>query len=169
MKRIGIFSDTHSFMHPEIQNHFNDCDEVWHVGDFGYLENVELTFSRSIFRGVFGNIDDKDIQLKYPEYQTFEVEGVKILMIHIAGSLPRYNTKVKKLIKTYAPRVLVCGHSHILKVQPDPESNLLYINPGAAGNHGFHRIRTLLKMDLTEGKIKNMQVIELGNRGSELI
>lgn len=169
MKRIGIFSDTHSFLHPNIQTHFNDCDEVWHAGDFGNIESIESLFQKSKTRGVYGNIDDKNIRILHPEYLTFEVEQAKILMIHIAGSLPRYNPKVKQLIKEYKPQILVCGHSHILKVQPDPQNKILYINPGAAGNHGFHKIRTLLKMDITKGKIENMQVIELGKRGSEVL
>ncbi len=114
---------------------------------------------------VFGNIDGHDVRAASPEDQVFVREGKKILMTHIARSLPRYNPRVRDLIKTHQPDVLVCGHSHLLKVQPDKANNLLFINPGAAGKHGFHKIKTLLRLEIQEGKIQNLEVVELGPRG----
>ncbi|MEQ9052857.1 MAG: metallophosphoesterase family protein, partial [Marinoscillum sp.] len=114
---------------------------------------------------VFGNIDGHEVRAASPEDLVFVREGKIILMTHIAGSPPRYNPRVRELIRTHQPDVLVCGHSHILKVQPDKANNLLFINPGAAGKHGFHKIKTLLRLEIQEGKIQNLEVVELGPRG----
>ena len=87
-------------------------------------------------------------------------------MTHIAGKPPRYNSRIKKLIKALKPDIFICGHSHILRVIPDKENNCLYINPGAAGKQGFHREKTIIRFDINSGKIENMEVIELGKRGA---
>jgi predicted phosphodiesterase len=85
-------------------------------------------------------------------------------MIHIAGKPPYYNLKTKKLISIEKPRILIYGHSHILKVNHDKKNNLLSINPGAAGRHGFHKKRTMIRFEIDGINILNMEVIELGNR-----
>lgn len=163
--QIGLISDTHGHLEPSVFEHFKSCDEIWHAGDIGpigLLEQLE-TFRPTV--AVFGNIDDHRVRTALPEDQLIEREGVRILITHIAGNMPRYNPRVKKLIQEFRPQVLVCGHSHILKVQPDKANELLYVNPGAAGIHGFHQIKTLLRMRLQEGKIVHMEVVELGKRG----
>ncbi len=165
MKRIGILSDTHGFLDDSIFSHFNDCDEIWHAGDIGNTDISHRLSEFKPYKAVFGNIDDKSVRLKHPEWHLFEEENIRIVIIHIAGSIPRYTKEVQKLIEEHKPQILICGHSHILKVAPDKKNNLLYINPGAAGHHGFHKFRTILKMDLAAGQIKNMQAIELGKRG----
>lgn len=165
MRRIGLLSDTHGFLDDNIFSHFNDCDEIWHAGDIGNTDICHRLAEFKPCRAVFGNIDDKSVRLDYPEWHLFEQEDIRIVIIHIAGPMPRYTKEVRKLIADHKPQVLICGHSHILKVAPDKTNNLLYINPGAAGHHGFHKFRTILKMDLNAGQVKNMQAIELGKRG----
>jgi putative phosphoesterase len=118
-------------------------------------------------KAVFGNIDGPDLRNRFPEFYETEIQGLKILMTHIAGNPPVYNTEVKRRILSVKPDLLICGHSHIAKVYRDPENNnLVYINPGAAGNHGFHRIKTIMRFEILEGKIKDLRVIELGKRGA---
>jgi predicted phosphodiesterase len=114
---------------------------------------------------VFGNIDSKEIRLKFQEDLIFNCDGLKIMITHIGGTPPGYKPRIKKLITENNPDVFICGHSHILKIGRDPAFNLLYINPGAAGNHGFHRMKTLVRFEITKGEIKNLEVIELGKRG----
>ena len=164
--KIGLISDTHSHLDPKVFEYFKNVDEIWHAGDIGTLSLLEELKPFKPTVAVFGNIDGHDIRSASPENQIFEREGVKVLMTHIAAKPPRYNPRVKKLITEHKPNILVCGHSHILKVQPDPANNLLFINPGAAGIHGFHQIKTLLRFDLEQGKPKNLEVIELGKRGA---
>ncbi|SOE23949.1 hypothetical protein SAMN06298216_4321 [Spirosomataceae bacterium TFI 002] len=162
---IGIVSDTHGFLDPLVLEHFKGCDEIWHAGDIGSkdllspLENIAPLFA------VYGNIDDKETSFIYPENQLLEREGVKILITHIAGKPPYYTTRVKKILKEEDVNVLICGHSHIVKVEKDKRlKNCVYINPGAAGKQGFHYKRTIMKMTLENKKITNLDLIELGKR-----
>jgi putative phosphoesterase len=167
MKKIGLLSDTHGYLDPKVSIHFKNCDEVWHAGDIGTLEVANALEKFKPFRAVFGNIDDKELQVRYPEDLFFPCEGVNIWMTHIGGAPPNYNPRVKKMLRQNSPQLFICGHSHILRVKRDPNfDNMLYVNPGACGNQGFHHIKTIVRFDLHEGKIENMEVIELGKRGA---
>lgn len=161
MKRIGLISDTHSYLDEVVFTHFKDCDEIWHAGDFGTLEVVERLQEFKPFRGVFGNIDDKSIRSICPEHLRFECEGVDVWMTHIGGYPGRYSSLVKSEIQSNPPKLFICGHSHILKVQFDKKLQLLHLNPGAAGKHGWHQVRTLMRFELNGGKIENLEIIEL--------
>lgn len=166
MKRIGLISDTHSYLDESVFKHFENCDEIWHAGDIGdpnVLDRLEA-FKPTV--SVFGNIDDQQIRLRAPEKQIVEIEGVKVYMIHIGGTPPRYAKDVLGDLRAEKPDLFICGHSHILKVMPDKNlGGMIYMNPGAAGHHGFHRVRTLLRFELADGKIQNLEAIELGKRG----
>lgn len=167
MKKIGLLSDTHGFMDDRILNHLAQCDEIWHAGDIGSVEIIDRLEAFKPTRIVFGNIDDKKIQLRSQENLHFEIEGFRIWMTHIGGAPPRYNPAVLPVLKNDTPDIFICGHSHILRVIRDKDmSNMLYINPGAAGKEGFHKMRTLLRFNLHEGVISQMEVVELGKRGA---
>lgn len=163
--KIGIISDTHSYLDEKVFKHFEDVDEIWHAGDIG---DVKVTDKLAQFKplvAVFGNIDGKDLQIQYPEIIHFNREDVKIMLVHIAGKVGSYTPKVCTEILQNKPDLLVCGHSHILKVVTDPKfAPMLYLNPGSAGREGFHKVKTLIKLTLRKGKISNMQAIELGSR-----
>jgi putative phosphoesterase len=164
--KIGLLSDTHSYLDPRVLTYFENCDEIWHAGDIGSLAIVDQLESHKPVRAVFGNIDDKLMQARFPEDLIFECDGVKIFMTHIGGSPPNYNPRVRKIFAAEKPDIFVCGHSHILKVQRDAKlNNMLYLNPGAAGNHGFHHMKTIMRFELSNGEITNLEVIELGKRG----
>lgn len=163
--KIGLLSDTHSFLDPKVLDYFQSVDEIWHAGDIGEISITQQLQQLKTVRAVYGNIDDKNLQTIYPEDLWFDCEGLRIWMTHIAGSPPNYNPRTKKILKDRYADVLVCGHSHILKVIKDPKYNLLYINPGAAGNHGFHHVKTIMRFEISNKEIKNMEVIELGKRG----
>jgi len=162
--KIGIISDTHSHLDESVFNYFSSCDEIWHAGDIGNLELLEKLEAFKPTIAVWGNIDGHEVRAATHEAVFFERERKKIYMIHIAGRPSGYNPEVRRLLSKYQPDILVCGHSHILKIQKDPARNLLYINPGAAGIHGFHQVKTLVRFDLNDETISNMEVIELGKR-----
>jgi putative phosphoesterase len=163
---ISIISDTHSFIDEQLIRLLKGSDEIWHAGDVGSVKVIdELERITGNLRVVSGNIDGKDVKVASHDYLKFTVAGLRVLIIHIAGNPPRYNPIVRKLISETKPDLLVCGHSHILKVVNDPKNGLLFINPGACGNHGFHKVRTMIKFDIKDGKPTNMRVIELGKRG----
>lgn len=167
MKKIGLLSDTHSYLDPKVFTYFENCDEVWHAGDIGDASLIYQLEDFKPVRAVFGNIDGKDIQQRYPEDARFTCEGVTVWMTHIGGAPPNYNPRVKKYLRQHAPQLFICGHSHILRIKRDPAfDNMLYVNPGAAGQHGFHQTKTLVRFELDAGKIQNMEVIELGKRGA---
>lgn len=164
--KIGLISDTHSYLDKKIAQYFKDCDEIWHAGDIGSLDVISELEKVAPVRAVFGNIDDKEIQSRYPEDLWFECEGLTIWLTHIGGAPPNYNPRIKKILKERIPRVFICGHSHILRVKKDASyKNMIYINPGAAGNQGFHQMKTIMRFEITAGEIKNLEVIELGKRG----
>ena len=166
MRRIGLISDTHGFLDERVFVHFEDCDEIWHAGDFGTREVSDQLASFKPLKGVYGNIDGNDIRLVHPKDQRFEVEEMQVWMTHIGGYPDRYSSEVKKNIMATPPQLFICGHSHILRIMTDKKlNNMIYINPGAAGNEGFHKVRTIVKFDIIEGKIENAKVIELGKRG----
>jgi uncharacterized protein len=166
MKKIGLLSDTHGYLDPKVFTHFKDCDELWHAGDIGTLHLLEELERFKAVRGVYGNIDDKAIQSRLPEDLRFYCEGIDVWITHIGGSPPNYNPRVRSLLKKNAPDLFICGHSHMLSIKRDPTfNNMLYLNPGAAGNQGFHKIKTLVRFEIHDKKIEKMEVIELGKRG----
>jgi len=164
MKKIGILSDTHGFLDEAVFRHFKDCDEIWHAGDFGNDELAEQLRYFKPLRGVYGNIDGQDIRSHYPELLQWTCEDIRVMMLHIGGYPPKYNSRSKPLIQQYRPQLFISGHSHILKVIYDDTLNCLHINPGAAGKQGWHKVRTLVRLDIDGSEMKNCRVIELGGR-----
>ncbi|MCC6816569.1 MAG: metallophosphoesterase family protein [Saprospiraceae bacterium] len=161
MKKIGIFSDTHSYIDDKIIHYLEDRDEIWHAGDIGNEKVLEPFINNINMRVVWGNIDNQSCRLTWPEVACFECEKLKVLMIHIAGKFGSYTLQVRELIQKFHPDLLICGHSHILKIAKDNKFNLTYINPGAAGLHGFHTVRTLLKFTVEIDQLKDFQIIEM--------
>ena len=166
MKKILLLSDTHGLLDQKIIKYIDGVDEVWHAGDIGSTAVADGISSLKTLKGVYGNIDSPELRKQFPENQIFICEGVKVLMTHIGGYPGRYSAKLKKLILEKKPQLYICGHSHILKVVQDRKNNLLHMNPGACGVHGFHQIRTLLRFELNQGKIEKLEAIELGQGGS---
>ncbi len=164
MKKILLLSDTHSFIDEQILKYVRQADEVWHAGDIGTLKITDNIKKECFLRAVYGNIDDTTARSEFPLNAIFEIEKTKVLMTHIAGYPTKYNARVKKLILEHQPKIVVCGHSHILKIQYDKSLNVLHLNPGACGKHGFHNVRTMLRFELDNGDIKNMEIIELEKR-----
>lgn len=165
MIKIGLISDSHSFLDERILHHLDAVDEIWHAGDIGDLSILDRLPKEKPYRIITGNIDDQMARQQYPDELLFNVEGVKVLMIHIGGSLPRYANGIKEKISRSRAKLFVCGHSHICKVVFDKELDCLYMNPGAVGQHGFHLMRTMLMFEIEKDKIQNLRVVELGKRG----
>ena len=160
MTRIGLVSDTHSYLDEAIFDHFKDCDEIWHAGDFG--EGIVDRFkSFKPFKGVYGNIDGPDIRVEFPEQLVFMCEGVKVMIKHIGGYPPKYNSETKKEIVIQQPQLFISGHSHILKIMYDDQLNCLHMNPGAAGKQGWQKKSTIIRFVIDGADMKDCKVIEL--------
>ena len=161
--KIGIISDTHNYLSEKTIKYLSECDEIWHAGDIGSIDILNQLEKISLTRAVFGNIDGEILRRETKEYLIFKIKNNKVLMIHIAGRIEHYNSKTRNLIIENKPDLLICGHSHILKVSKDTKFKLLHINPGAAGKVGFHKENTIIRFDLLNEKIQNMQVVKLDN------
>lgn len=162
--KIGILSDTHGYLDQRIFEYFKECDEIWHAGDIGTMEVLESLEKFKPTKAVFGNIDNAQIRQATIEDLWFTIENQTVWITHIGGYPPKYNKRISAILKDKKPDIFVCGHSHILKIMRDSKNNFLHINPGAAGNQGFHKVKTLVRFDISKAGIANLQVIELGPR-----
>jgi uncharacterized protein len=167
MKKIGILSDTHGMLDTRVYEHFAQCDEIWHAGDIGSWDVMEqLSLIQPNLKAVYGNIDGHEIRIQTKEHLIWQAEGFKIWMTHIGGYPGHYSAAVKAMMKEVQPDIFICGHSHILRVMRDEKHhNMVVMNPGAAGVHGWHKVKTVLRFTLYNKKITNLEAIELGIRG----
>ena len=161
MKSITLLSDTHSVLDERFIRHLKNSDEIWHAGDIGSLEIYDKLKKLSNVRAVYGNIDNHKIRITLASELFFKCEGINVYMTHIGGKPGKYSKGIKEKIEKTEPNVFVCGHSHILKIMNDKKNNLLYINPGAAGDHGIHQVKTIIKFNIDKKNIKDLKIIEL--------
>ncbi len=162
--RIGLLSDTHGYLDPRLFEVFASCDEVWHAGDLGSLALARSLAAFKPLRAVHGNIDTAQVRSGYPEDQRFVCEGMDVWMTHITGRPPRWVPRVQHLLRRTPPGLLVGGHTHMLQVARTGTPAHWYLNPGAAGRHGIHRVRTALRFTIQQGRLSQMEVVELGPR-----
>lgn len=159
---IGVLSDTHGFFHPALPEVFESVDMIIHAGDIGAEEVLRQLEKLAPTRAVWGNVDDRNIRQQVPEHQHFSVEGLEFWVTHIAGRPGRWVPEVRKRLTAAPPDVLVCGHSHILRIERVPEfGGMLYLNPGAAGRQGFHREKTCVRLHVAEKRLLHAEVIHL--------
>ncbi len=160
MTRIGLLSDTHSFFDPKLLSVFHDCDQIWHAGDIGDYRVIEQLRSIKPVIAVSGNIDDPSMRREFPDTKRFMCEDVDVLLTHIGGYPGKYPSIIKPQLKVFPPKLLICGHSHICKVQYDPKYQMLTVNPGAAGKHGWHTVKTVIRFVIDQNNIEKMEVVE---------
>lgn len=159
-----MISDTHSHLDDKLLKHIEEADEVWHAGDIGSSDVTEAIKKMKPLKAVYGNIDAQNIRNEFPENLIFKCEDMKIFITHICGQPTNYNKEVKDILKSEKPQLFICGHSHILKVMYQQQYETLHLNPGACGVHGFHQIKTALRFVIDKDQIKDLAIIELGNR-----
>ena len=164
MKKIILLSDTHHTLDERIFPHLETCDEIWHAGDIGKLEVTDQLKTFAPLRAVWGNIDDHSARKEFRETTYFKCEQVKVMMTHIGGYPGRYSKGIKDILIRKQPNLFISGHSHILKVMHDKQLNILHMNPGAIGNYGWHKVKTILAFEVEEKEIKNLRVIEYTRR-----
>jgi putative phosphoesterase len=161
MIKVGILSDTHGYLPEGLFGFFEQCDEIWHAGDWGDLETFDRLSGFKKVRGVYGNIDGKELRAEMPEVNRFKVEGLNVCMLHIGGYPGKYTPQFRKELAAGVPDMMVCGHSHILKVMKDPATGLMHFNPGAAGIHGFHHVCTALRLKIEGKRMFDLEVWEV--------
>jgi putative phosphoesterase len=166
--RIGLLSDTHGFLDEAVFAYFAECDEIWHAGDFGSLEVLDRLNTFKPTRGVYGNVDGAELRAALQQNLDWDCEGLRVFMTHIGGYPGHYDARAKKELVRIRPGLLICGHSHILKVMRDQKLGLVHMNPGACGHNGWHTVRTMLRFTVEKGEISAVEAIELGPRGRRL-
>ncbi|MEJ6505934.1 MAG: metallophosphoesterase family protein [Crocinitomicaceae bacterium] len=165
MKKIGLLSDTHGYLDSKVKNYFSEVDEIWHAGDIGTLDVLDELRAFKPTKAVWGNIDNNVIRQECEEFLRFQIEDVEVLITHIGGKPERYSKPAhEELQKNGAPKLFICGHSHITLVKMDKIHNMLWMNPGACGIKGFHKVKTLLRFSITADRIHDLELIELGKR-----
>ena len=164
--KIILLSDTHGFLDDRIIAYCQNADEIWHAGDIGTISVAETLEKIKPLRAVYGNIDGREIRQQFPLDNRFLINGISVWMTHIGGYPGRYDQRVRNILNQNSPDLFICGHSHILKVMRDQKFNMLMMNPGAAGISGFHKMRTMLRFEINDSKINNVEVIELGKRAT---
>lgn len=164
MTKILLLSDTHSYIDDSILKYASQADEIWHAGDIGDLAVTDALKAVKPLRAVYGNIDNAEARNEFPLHQRFQCEQVDVWITHIGGYPGRYAPAIREEIRLNPPRIFISGHSHILKVMPDKKLNLIHMNPGAAGKHGFHKVRTMLRFEIDGKAIQNLEVIEFDRR-----
>lgn len=164
LKQIGLLSDTHGTIDPKLFDFFKNCDEIWHAGDFGNLETADELAKFKPLRGVYGNIDDHRLRAVYKQHLKFQVEDVSVWMTHIGGYPGHYDQRVRSGLKADPPTLFISGHSHILRVMYDDKIGTLHINPGAMGNHGFHKVKTAVRFIIDGKDIKDLEVLEIDRK-----
>lgn len=165
MKRIGLLSDTHGYLDERILYYLAECDEIWHAGDIGNIETAQSLSELKSLKAVYGNADGNPLRIEYPKHLKFNCEKVDVWITHIGGYPKHYPSDIRKSLDILPPKLFISGHSHILKVIYDEKYNMLCINPGAAGIQGFHKVRTLVRFTIEGDEIKDLEVVELGQRG----
>ena len=166
MTKIGLISDTHGYLEKSVFKHFEACDEIWHAGDFGNIALAQELAAFKPLKGVYGNIDGYDVRSVYPLQLQWLCEEVAVFMTHIGGYPGRYSKEVKQHLQANPTQLFISGHSHILKIMYDDKFQCLHINPGAAGNQGWHKVKTLVRFAIDGKQIKDCEVIEIGKRGA---
>lgn len=164
MRKILLISDTHSFLDDKLIKHINEADEVWHAGDIGNTDLTDKLKALKPLQAVYGNIDGAELRKEFKKNLIFNCENVKVFITHICGQPTNYLKEVKDIIELEKPKIFICGHSHILKVMYQNKYEVLHLNPGACGKHGFHQIKTALRFVIDNDEIKDLAIIELGNR-----
>ena len=160
MRKILLLSDTHGYIDDTILKYVSQSDEVWHAGDIGSSEVTDKIKALKPLKAVYGNIDGHKIRSEFPEHQRFNCENIDVWITHIGGYPGRYDRRIREQIRLNPPDLFLCGHSHILKVIPDKKLDLLHMNPGAIGKHGFHKKRTMLRFKIDGKEIKDLELIE---------
>jgi hypothetical protein len=164
LRKILLISDTHSFIEEKLFKHIDEADEIWHAGDIGNIELTDKLKKLKPLQAVYGNIDGTEIRKEFKKNLIFNCENVKVYITHICGQPTNYLKEVKDILELEKPKIFICGHSHILKVMYQNKYEVLHLNPGACGNHGFHQIKTALRFVIDDTEIKDLAIIEFGNR-----
>lgn len=140
---VGVLSDTHGWLDPQLLGLFDGAACILHAGDVGDEAVITALEAVAPVVVVRGNIDGGPLR-HLPLTHVEEVCGVRIALLHIAGEPSRPTQAARRLLAAEAPQVLIVGHSHVPVVAR--VGGALWLNPGAAGREGHHDMRFALRL-----------------------
>jgi putative phosphoesterase len=148
--RIGLVSDTHGYVDPRLSPALAGVEAILHAGDVGSPAVIAELRRMAPLYAVYGNNDENMGGLGLPLRADFVLGGVRFHLVH-------QRPHARPLPDT---QVVVFGHSHRPLVER--RDGMLFVNPGAAGRAGFHRLQTIAVLD-TRGEVE-VAIVELGAR-----
>lgn len=140
MFRVGLISDTHDLLRPQVLDALRGSDHIIHGGDICSAEVLEALAALAPLTAVRGNNDRGDWARRLHETETIDLAGVTIHVVH----------DLKDLVLPPAAQVVVSGHSH--KPKLEERAGVLYVNPGAAGPRRFKLPISAGELRITGGK-----------------
>lgn len=158
---IGIISDTHGLMRPEVFEHFEGVDHILHAGDVGNPAILAELEALAPVTAVWGNTDGWDVRARVPEVARLSLGGAEIVVVH--GQQYGSPTPEKVAAEHPGADLVVFGHSH----QPVVErvGRTLAVNPGSAGPRRFS-LPVSLALATIEGGAVAARLVTLSVGGS---
>jgi putative phosphoesterase len=150
--RVGVVSDTHGYLDPRVPPALAGVSAILHAGDVGSVAVIDALAEIAGVYAVRGNNDDKLGGLGLPSHVDVTLGGVRV---HVVHQLPHARPPE-------GARLVVFGHSHRTLIEE--REGVLYLNPGAAGRAGFHRLQTVAVLECARGRPSGARIIELGPR-----
>ena len=152
--KIGIISDTHGFLDPQIKELFKGIDHILHAGDIGPPHIVMELEEIAPVTAVMGNTD-YDIDVR--ETESVQLADRQILVHHIV-SLPTPAETIRQRIASSKPDIVVFGHTH--QACSETVDQTLYLNPGYAGRRRMGVSRSIAILEC-EGIENHLNFIDL--------
>jgi len=135
MKKIGVVSDTHSYINPKVFSVLEGVELILHAGDIGTQDVITSLETIAPVQAVYGNIDSFPIVTQYPEVYTQNIDNIKICMLHQFRGMDSESIREATKRLGGEPDIVIFGHSHQASLQR--EGNTFLFNPGAAGKRRF--------------------------------
>ncbi|MGX4802522.1 metallophosphoesterase family protein [Bradyrhizobium guangdongense] len=141
MSRIGVISDTHGLLRPQVEQFLAGVTHIIHAGDIGSEHVLEGLRRIAPVTAIRGNVDVGGWADQYPATETLRLGDHRFYILHDLAEL--------KGMRPGAVDAVICGHSHRASVRMD--DGVLYLNPGSAGPRRFRLPITLATLDIGEG------------------
>jgi hypothetical protein len=154
--KIGIISDTHGLLRPQVFDVFQGVEHILHAGDIGNLDIISELEAIAPVTAVWGNADGLEVRGRVPEVAEVELGGVRVAVIH--GMQVGSPTPEKIAALHPGAGLVVFGHSHRPLIRQVGDT--LAVNPGSAGRRRFRDPVTVALAEISDGSV-SARLIEL--------
>jgi uncharacterized protein len=150
--KIGVISDTHGLLRPEVLPKLEGVDTILHLGDVGDPKILDTLRAIAPVTAVRGNVDTKGPCSRLPETEVLLIEGGYIYLLHDIGTLHLDPAAAKFSAVLY-------GHSH--KAEIRHHKGVLYFNPGSCGPRRFNLAVTMGYLEVKEDGSLKPEIVDL--------